>query len=97
MFKGDFESEPMRGRETLSSYCAADLVDDLLRVTGYFIPAPGDMAVRADQDEVPFVDFSHLFIINSSYLERNSGSLRGIREAGREALCESEENKAFAE
>ena len=73
-----------------SSYSPAHFVDYLTRTVRYCIAAPGDMSVRADQDEVAFVDFAYLFIVHSNHLERNSGSLRGIRETGRGALCESD-------
>ena len=81
------QGEGSRIRGTLYT---AYLVDDVVRIIGYFIAAPRDMSVGTNQDEVAFVACADFFIVNSNRLKRNSGSLRGISEAGRGALCETE-------
>ena len=55
-----------------SSCRAANLVDDLLCIIGYFIPAPSDVSVGANQDEVAFVNFVHVPIVDCDHLKWNS-------------------------
>src|SRR5215471_6175263 len=65
-------------------------IDNCASIIGYFIPAPSDVSVGANQDEVAFVNFVHVPIVDCDHLKWNSCSLRRLRETGYRAVAKSE-------
>src|SRR5207244_11040519 len=76
---------------------AADAVDDVQGIRGCGVAAPGDVLVRAKEDEVALVEGAGVSVADVDDLERNVALLRRVEQRGHVAVGEPQQREPATE